>query len=193
MALRGGIDDFRRIGKVAEGMRHLLAAWATSPLPRNATVVPMDESLDHINDVRQGFQLALRADKSPLDELQEILRQTLNHVDQQLLAALGFVIKDEIEPLGSQLMAFNHAAVSLNMLSHLPSSEVSHPTSHSYQDLSVPRGAGAWLERIEELERVLTDIQYARHQRLNHQSLRRTHAYFDASAWLVRQHLERFA
>lgn len=187
--------EFRAFGAIAEQTRHLLVQRALveplTPQQRDQ----LNATLRHLAAVREGFQLSLRSKGTDLGELRDIVRYTLYTLDWSFLEALGLQLRqdDEVQKLDVQLMAFAHATVALVMLPMLPATEVSHPTSSHYRDLSSPRGPGEWLERIEELETVLARVQAdATRGQYGSPAWRRTHAYFDASAWLVREHLGRF-
>lgn len=192
------LDEFRAMGQVAERTRRVLVQRATTA---RLTVQQRDQltiTLTHLAAVREGFQLTLRSGSASAGEIDAIVRYTLETLDWSFLEELGLRLEQaqRLEPLGEQVVAFAHATVALAMLPRLPASEVSHPTSSHYRDLHTPRRPGEWLERIEELEATLTRLQadaYApRRGWLPPPMLRRTHAYFDASAWLIRAHLHRF-
>ncbi len=188
------LAEVRALGAVAEQTRMLLAQ-RTRVRPLTAQQrSQLDETLRHLGAVREGFQLSLRTGGAAPDELQAIVRYTLDVIDWHFLEALGMSLEqdDRVYRLGVQVMAFAHATVALGVLPLLPASEISHPTSSHYRDLPTPRRPGEWLERIEELESVLVRIQSDYWSRPSSSSLRRTHAYFDATAWLVREHLGRF-
>ena len=145
------------------------------------------------------FMQHMAAGKIARPPISGLLNYTLDTVDWSFLEQLGLQVQKstQIEKLGPQLMAFAHATRALTMLPQLPASQVSHPTSAHYRDLRLPRRPGEWLELIEELEDALTRLQEIdvfgfRRPALSPLVLRRTHAYFDASAWMVRAHLRAF-
>jgi hypothetical protein len=185
------------MGQIAERTRYLL-------LRRNKTQSLSDRqrdqlmgTLEHLGEVREGFQLSLRNPSGAYGELRDIVRHTLQMIDWSFLEELGLQLQgvNQVERLDNQFTAFAHATVALAMLPMLPASEVSHPTSSHYRDLRKPQRPGEWLERIEELESAMTRLHSnARSEAssLPPETLRRTHAYFDASAWLVRSHLRTF-
>lgn len=187
--------EYRSLGAVAERTRRLLVQRASVRALSEAQRGQLDQTLRHLAAVREGFQLTLRAAPAAASpqELQAIVRYTLDGIDWRFLEELGLTIQEEgtVQRLGTQLIAFAHATIALGLLPQLPASEVSHPPSSHYHDLPTPRRPGEWLERIEELESVLARIQADHWNWPSSSSLRRTHAYFDATAWLVRSHLGR--
>jgi hypothetical protein len=189
------LSEYRAMGKVAEETRLVLVQWANlHPLtPRQLTL--LDATLQHLAAVREGFQLSLRSGGAAARELRDIVRYTLNTIDWSFLNELGLDLQQEaeVQRLGVQLLAFAHASIAVSVLPLLPPGEVSHPASAHYRDLPRPRRPGEWLEHVDELEVVLTRLQAQNRRGLSSPSLRRAHAYFDASAWLVREHLHRFA
>lgn len=193
------LSEFCAIGKVADQTRFLLVQRANARSLTDRQREQFYATLGHLATVREGFQLSLRRGSGAIDELRDIVRYTLDTVDWSFLEQLGLQVQKstQIEKLGPQLMAFAHATRALTMLPQLPASQVSHPTSAHYRDLRLPRRPGEWLELIEELEDALTRLQEIdvfgfRRPALSPIVLRRTHAYFDASAWMVRAHLRAF-
>lgn len=154
----------------------------------------LDETLEHLAAVREGFQLTLRNASGTPETLQALVHHTMAVIDWSFLADLGLRLQADIrvERLGIQLLAYTHATVALSLAPLLPASEISHPTSAHYRDLHRPSDPAAWLERIEELEKVLVRVRIDGCRDVAPPLLRRTHAYFDSSAWLIRSHLDRF-
>ena len=191
---RTTLSEFRAFGEIAEQTRHVLVyrslAQSLTPHQRDQ----LGATLRHLAAVREGFQLSLRNGSAAPAEIRDIVRYTLCTLDWSFLEELGLLLQEEerVQRLGIQLMAFAHATIAIATLPHLPTSQVSHPASSHYRDLHSPRRPGEWLERIEELEGVLARIQADVLGRSSAPALRRAHAYFDASAWLVRDHLGRF-
>lgn len=193
------VSKFRLMGQIAERTRYLLLRHNKTESLSGRQRDQLMSTLQHLGEVREGFQLSLRnsSDVYAFSELHDIVHHTLQMIDWSFLEGLGLQLQpiSEVERLDNQLTAFAHATVALAMLPMLPPSEVSHPTSSHYRDLCKPQRPGEWLERIEELESAMTRLQsnsYSDSDLLPPQTLRRTHAYFDASAWLVRSHLRTF-
>jgi hypothetical protein len=87
-------------------------------------------------------------------------------------------------------LAFNHAFVALAVLPRLPASAVTFPQKRpSYADLPAPALPSQLLERLDEIERVIYRAEAMPHQTLEYNAFRRTYAFFEASTWLVNQHL----
>lgn len=193
------LSEFRLMGQIAERTRYLLLRRNKTHTLSSRQRDQLMGTLQHLAEVREGFRLSLRhsSDAYAFGELRDIVRHTLQIIDWSFLEELGLELQgaNQIERLDNQLVAFAHATVALAMLPMLPPSEVSHPTSSHYRDLRKPQRPGEWLECIEELESAMTGLHSnARSEAswLPPQTLRRTHAYFDASAWLVRSHLRTF-
>ncbi len=184
------LGEFRAMGSVAEQTRRVLVQRAGARSLTNEERSQLGVTLRHLEAVREGFQLSLRSGSAAPDEVRAIVRYTLHVIDWHFLEELGLTLQQEFEVarLGAQLMAFAHATVALGMLPLVPASEISHPASSHYRDLATPRTPGEWLERIEELETVLARLQADDWHGPSGSSLRRTHAYFDASAWLIKAH-----
>ena len=117
---------------------------------------------------------------------------TINLPDAEALPA-------EIERVRQQLLAFGMAFIALGQLPRLPSKQVTFPHSYSnpptYRDIPVPSTPGEMLWRIEELEqmvwRLMSDDLHDLVQR-RYGSLRRTYGFFEVSAWLSHQEIEKF-
>jgi hypothetical protein len=97
---------------------------------------------------------------------------------------------NEIELVGNQLIAYQHALVALGMLPRLPAQAVTFPQPRpTYADVPVPAMPSQLLERIEEIERVLYRAGLVPADELAFEPLRRTYAFFEASLWLVDHYL----
>jgi hypothetical protein len=89
------------------------------------------------------------------------------------------------------LLYFNHALVALGALPHLPAQAVTFPQRRpTYADVTAPGLPGELLARIEEIERVIYQTEAMPTRALAYDPLRRTYAFFEASAWLVNNYLE---
>lgn len=190
------LADYAYMGQLAESTRGLLATLLDRgdlpPEQRDR----LDEPLAHLTDVREGFLLSLRAEAVDPGELREIVRYTLGTIDWRgWLEELGLeLLEDETIYLPRlQLLAFAHSYLTLALLPRLPRRQITFPQPRSYADIPVPRRPGEVLERIEELERVLTRVQArASTGWFTGDVLRRTYGFFETSAWLVRDHLRMF-
>jgi hypothetical protein len=76
--------------------------------------------------------------------------------------------------------------VALGLLPHLPAQAITFPQPNpTYSDVPVPAMPRQTLERIEEIEGVLYQAGLAPLDELDFDAVRRTYAFFEASAWLV--------
>jgi hypothetical protein len=151
----------------------------------------LSDTLEHIGDVREGFVLSQRT--SPRTETSE-LRRLVQHMllDWGWLEALGLstVAGGQVELVGVQLIAYRHALVALGLLPHLPTQAITFPQPHpTYSDVPVPAMPSQTLERVEEIEQVLYQASLVPLNELDFGAVRRTYAFFEASAWLVNHYL----
>ena len=149
------------------------------------------DTLEHMGDVREGFILSQRTSAfASLTELRDLVHHILT--DWGWLEDLDLTLGacDEIESLGQQLVAYNHAIVALGMLPHLPADAVTFPQPQpSYRDVSVPALPSELLARIEEIEHMLYQLELKPITSLEYGPFRRTYAFFEASNWLIESHL----
>ncbi len=149
------------------------------------------DTLDHIEDVREGFVLSQRTSAlTSLAEVKWLVQRVL--LDWQWVEAMGLSLApgDEIELVDNQLIAYQHALVALGMLPRLPARAVTFPQPHpTYADVPVPAMPSQLLERIEEIEGVLYRAGLVPADELAFEPLRRTYAFFEASLWLVNHYL----
>lgn len=159
-------------------------ARSSGPLAQHAG--EMGATFSHLDDAREGFQLALRvSDVSSLAELHALVRHSL--LDWRWLEQVGLSLipGDEVELVRTQLLAFAHAYTALAFLPRLPAPQITYPGRATYADIAVPRSAGETLERLEELETVLLRATVHPRPAQEPEPLRRTYGYFEVSAWLV--------
>jgi hypothetical protein len=151
----------------------------------------LSDTLEHLGEVREGFVLSQRT--SPRAEMGE-LRRLVQHVllDWGWLEAMGFstAAGGQVELVGVQLIAYQHALVALGLLPHLPAQAITFPQPYpTYSDVPVPAMPSQTLERIEEIEQVLYQAGLVPLDELDFDAVRRTYAFFEASAWLVNHYL----
>jgi hypothetical protein len=148
-------------------------------------------TLQHIGDVREGFVLSQRTSpRTEMSELQRLVQDML--LDWGWLETIGLSTTEggQVELVGFQLIAYRHALVALGLLPRLPAQAISFPQPHpTYSDVPVPAMPGQTLERIEEIEQVLYQAGLVPLDELDFSALRRTYAFFEASAWLVNHYL----
>jgi hypothetical protein len=94
-----------------------------------------------------------------------------------------------VKVINNQLIAYQQAAMALGALPNLPTEVITFPQPRpSYADISVPTAPDQILERIEEIEHVIYQAGIVPLDQLAYASVRRTYAFFEASAWLVDQY-----
>jgi hypothetical protein len=151
----------------------------------------LSPTLDHIGHVREGFILSQRVSRrSQKAELRYMTQRVL--FDWQWLEELGLSLESEAEivQLGSQLIAYQHTLTVLGMVPRLPPEVITFPQPRpTYADVTVPRFPSQMLDRIEEIERTLYRATLMPLDDLAFDAVRRTYAFFEASAWVVNQHL----
>jgi hypothetical protein len=149
------------------------------------------DALEHLEYVREGFILSQRmTDTIDFSELRAMVRHIL--IDWDWLEALNLTLtpQSQIEPLGQQLVVYNHALIAMAVLPRLPAEAITFPQLRpSYQDVSVPAMPGELLARIEELEKMIYQAELHPIDRLDYAPFRRTYAFFEASSWLVNTYL----
>jgi len=179
----------KAIRSTYETLSQVIQRPDTPPKPQQAHY--LSTSLEHIGHMREGFILSQRVSThSEADELRYLAQQVL--FDWQWLEELGLALKsgDQIERLGSQLITYQHSLTVLGLLPHLPPEVITFPQPHpSYADVPVPRLPGQMLDRIEEIEHILYRASFAPLDMLAFDAVRRTYAFFEASVWVINQHL----
>ncbi|MFQ5611558.1 MAG: hypothetical protein ACE5H9_05440 [Anaerolineae bacterium] len=189
-------DSLRYLAGVVRSTRRILAA-AVRKMQRSEWSLgeegqrQLSDTLDHVEDVREGFILSQRT--SPFASLAE-LRLLVEHIlkDWFWLQSLDLPVlpNDNLETLGPQLIAYNHAVVALATLPHLPLQAVTFPQARKgYVDVLPPTRSDQVLERIEEIERVIYQAGMMPLNTLDYHPFRRTYAFFESSAWLVNNYL----
>lgn len=152
----------------------------------------LTNAISHLETVREGFQLSLRASAvTRASELRDLVTHFL--IDWRWLEEDGLTLlpSEEVERVRDQLLEFAHAYTALAFLPRLPAPHITFPGRPTYADIPVPRTPGETLERIDELERVLTRASVQPRSALHPEPLRRTFGYFEVSAWLISDHRRR--
>jgi hypothetical protein len=200
MELRGDVEEAAKaalsaLADVIRSTHETLGQVVHDPTqwPTTRQQYLLSDTLEHIGDVREGFVLSQRT--SPRTETSE-LRRLVQHVllDWGWLEALGLstVVGGQVELVGVQLIAYRHALVALGLLPHLPAQAITFPQLHpTYSDVPVPARPSQTLERIEEIEQVLYQAGFVPLDELDFDAVRRTYAFFEASAWLINHYLPR--
>jgi hypothetical protein len=200
MESRGDVEEaakaaLRALADVITSTHDALGHVVHDPTQRLSTQQQylLSDTLEHIGDVREGFVLSQRS--SPRTETSE-LRRLVQHVllDWGWLETLGLstMAGGQVELVEVQLIAYRHALMALGLLPHLPAQVVTFPQPlPTYSDVPVPAMPSQTLERIEEIERVLYQAGLVSLDELDFDAVRRTYAFFEASAWLVSHYLPR--
>jgi hypothetical protein len=198
MEFRGDVEEvakaaLRALAEVVRSTHETLGQVVHDPRQRLSTEQQylLSDTLEHIGDVREGFVLSQRA--SPRIQTSE-LRRLVQHVllDWGWLEALGLstAAGGQVELIGVQLIAYRHALVAMGLLPHLPAQVITFPQPYpTYSDVPVPAMPSQTLERIEEIEGVLYQAGRVPLDELDFDAVRRTYAFFEASAWLVDHYL----
>jgi hypothetical protein len=150
------------------------------------------ETLQHLENVREGFILSQRTSSSiSMAELRALMQHVLLDWAWLQTLNLAFSPADEIETPHPQLLYFNHALVALAALPHLPAQAVTFPQKRpTYADVTAPGLPGELLARIEEIEQVIYQTEAMPDKAPAYDPFRRTYAFFEASTWLVNNYLE---
>lgn len=160
--------------------------------PLEARSGALTDVLGHLGNVREGFQLTLRASAVQRgSELYDLVRRFL--MDWRWLEEQGFSFlpPHEVEQVRDQLLEFAHAYTALACLPRLPTPHITYPGRSTYADIAIPRTPGEILARIDELEAVLSRASVQPRRALHPEPLRRTYGYFEVSAWLISDYRRR--
>ncbi len=209
--------DFVAIGELADTMKQLIYMGLAYNIRRQDRVeslarveqMILQQARDYLGRVREGFVLSVRTtDVSSGDELGYLLERVLLDWDT-LSSELDLApnadntrdpdAQERIERVRDQLLAFGMAAVALGMLPRLPNNEITFPKSYrkppTYADIPVPNTPAQMLQRIEEIEQIIWQINT--HDLVDlverrYDPLRRTYGFFESSAWLAHLESRRF-
>jgi hypothetical protein len=190
-------ETLRELARIVKSTRQALAAMMQeSEWPGRLSFRhrpgQLADTLQHLGEVREGFVLSQRT--SPHISLSE-LRLLVEHIllDWDWLQGLNLALTpaNQVEIVGQQLVAYNHALVALGIVPHLPAEAITFPQkSPTYADLTAPTVPIELLARIDEIERVIYQAEVQSTKQPAYGSLRRTYAFFEASSWLVNRYLE---
>jgi hypothetical protein len=197
MQIDGLLELFTALGQVARDTRKVLAR-ALGDAERRLSADEedrLDAAGEHLGRVREGCIVTMRAESVRSNsELWDLVQHVL--VDWSWLRQLRLAWDEGEQALEvpvAQVLSFAHASVALGCLPRLPPDHVTYPSpTRSYADIPVPHSPGEWLERIEELEVVISALGARPAAAMPVERLRRTYGYFEASAWLVDQHQRRW-
>jgi len=197
MSLWHHLWDYLVLGDLARATRDILAEalrWPDTRL-QSRQQRALVNTLTHLGDVREGFAVSLRtSDVESMDEMRQLVTQVLFDWES-IRKALGVDLapQQEVHLVRMQLMAFAHSYLTMALMPRLPHHQVTFPHNRpTYADIPVPRRPAQLLERIEELERVISDVEMEPVGRIPHDPMRRTYGFFETSAWLVAYHVRLF-
>lgn len=154
-------------------------------LERRAT---LNRILQDLALIHEGFSLTSRTSDFKLaSELRELIG---GMVDWNWLAELGlrWTTDEPLEKLGGQVVLYQHTLVAFGILPRLPDKAITFPRG-TYADIPVPGSPGETLSRIEELENTIWAATNEPVNALPRGAVRRTYGFFDATTWLISQHL----
>lgn len=173
----------------------------------------LNQVRDYLSDVREGFVLSVRTTQiTKRSEIKFLLDRVLTDWSQ-LSHELGLGQEENsagakpdqigepqtLERVRQQLLAFGMAAVAFGQLPHLPADQITFPYSYgeppTYADIPAPDTPGETLVRIEELEQMVWQIMASHPQELltrRYGALRRTYGFFETSACIAREDMQRF-
>jgi hypothetical protein len=195
--LKATRERLRDLARIVQVTRQALATmirendWPDGQLS-NGRSGQFADTLEHIGEVREGFILSQRiSPQATMSELKGLVEDIL--LDWKWVQELNLSIapSSQLEPLGEQLVVYNHALVAMSVLPRLPSNVVTFPQrSPTYIDLTAPTVPNEVLARIEEIERIIYQAEISPARRLDYGSFRRTYAFFEASHWLDSNYLK---
>ena len=187
------MSNLADLGEVVHETREALGRYLyQKETPLETRPGALTDAFSHLDNVREGFQLTLRASAVKRgSELYDLVRRFL--MDWRWLEEQGFSFlpPDEVERVRDQLLEFAHAYTALAFLPRLPTPHITYPGRPTYADIAIPRTPGEILERIDELEAVLSRASIQPRRALHPEPLRRTYGYFEVSAWLISDYRRR--
>lgn len=188
----------RRLWRVAEetylSMGRALGRPFAPPTPQRSSAEVLADALDFLARAREGFVITLRTPMIPTTrELEELVSRVL--VDWAWLEAMGLTREGraeiEIQRPTEQLLAYHHSLIALAVLPHLPPEAVTYPgIKRSYADIPVPRTPGQTLDRLEEMERTISQVEALNGEAVQGgEEMRHTYGFFEATHWLITRYL----
>jgi len=157
-----------------------------APSPeRRAT---LNRIVGDLKPMREGFMMAVRASDVNVESELRYLISLL--VDWTWLEDLGlrWTTDQPLERPTGQVVLYQHAVIAMGILPSLPRAAVTHP-SGTYTDIPVPTTPGATLTRLQELENTVYAASSEPVNALSRGAVRRTYGFFEATIWLIANHL----
>lgn len=181
----------RRLMHVAEQTRKSMGL-AAQPHNRPESQPQMDiitDALDYLAQAREGFIITLRTPTSlTTTEMRALIQRVM--VDWDWLQAMGLErqAEPEILPVEEPLIAYHHSLLALGVLPRLPPEAVTYPGyRRTYSDIPVPSTPHETLDRLEEMERALAEVEAADGDidLWFKEAVRHTYGFFEATHWLM--------
>lgn len=187
-----GLRELAEITQLFVRTRAALAALAHGEerLPDSDSAFLAERVLAHVEAMQDGLRLTLRASAAGRDELRYVVTHAwlapTDDVDRRPSEA---VERADLR----RVAALHHAAAVMGMVPRLPPELCTYPGPPGYVDIRPPRGPAELKDRLEELERALWDAAIGRWWAVDDPAgRRRSYAFFEAGAWLGRQHSRLF-
>jgi hypothetical protein len=181
----------RRLMHVAEQTRKSMGQAAQSQT-RSASPAQMEvmtDALGYLAQAREGFIITLRTPTSlTTTEMRALIERVM--VDWDWLESMGLERQSEPEilPVEEQLIAYHHSLLALGVLPRLPPEAVTFPGyRRTYSDIPVPTTPHETLDRLEEMERALSEVEAADGDTdvWLKEAVRHTYGFFEATHWLM--------
>ncbi len=173
-------------------MGRALGRPPASYIPQRPPAEVLADALDFLARAREGFVITLRTPMIPTThELEELVSRVL--VDWSWLETMGLTREGhaEIQRPTEQLLAYHHSLIALAILPRLPPEAVTYPgLKRSYADIPVPHTPGQTLDRLEEMERTISQVEALNGETMQAgEEVRHTYGFFEATHWLITHYL----
>jgi hypothetical protein len=194
-----GFAEFDHLALVFTHARAVLdEVLSTGDVSADASQVLATETLPHIEDVEAGFHSRLRAADTSIEETRLLVQRAGMVVPngvgesraaliEQMQALSGAGGDRQVQPASTKRMAaLHHARVVFALIPDTPAQDVHFPGLRaSYADIPVPRTAVEFVERVEEIERILWRIAAGAPRGRHDGASRRVYGFFDVGERLT--------
>ncbi len=195
-----GFASFERARAIYAGTRVILTGWVLADrLTDDGAAFLAVQTLPALELTEAGVMAGSRAEMLDRATAASLVRRAgisappLPGSAESVAAAIERARRStarpvRLTPAGEMLNWAAHAAFAFATLPFVPTTAFSYPFDayglRSYRDLTAPRDRGEFVERVEELERVIHAVATRRPARtLAGPSLRRVFGFLDAAAW----------